>query len=219
MRKTILIVFIVLFGVYSCQIDESYHFTKDFSGTTKLSIDMERYLSIMPDSAGKRRNFIDSLDIKVNEGMDKIQTIEGISNAHSSWNEDSTVFYVAYDFAGVDELNNARKFSKKMSDEGKGEQSDVSKEDDKKDSYGQFLQDGRKKLIYRHFNPKAKEEQNEKMKKGFEDMFKITLTFTFERKIKSVSHPKVQFFMNENKVVIDQTVFTEPQTDIIFELK
>lgn len=218
MRNLILFSILLLLGVTSCQVDEAYHFNNDFSGTTEMSVDMTRYLGVIPDSTGKRQAFVDTLDLKIQSGLDNLNTIDGISNARFTWNEDSTVFSVAYDFVGLDELNAAREAAKKMGKEQKDNKGEVSasKEKEKKSSYGEFIRKGRKKLIYRHHNPTSKKKSKVD---GFEKMFKVNLIFTFERDIKSVSHPKAQMFPNENKVIIDQAVLTDTVTDVLFELK
>ncbi len=214
MKQTGLLAAFLIMLTYSCQIEESYHFKKDFSGTSKISVDMVRYLGILPDSTGKRKAFIDSLDLKLTEGLHNFEKLDGISNTRTTWNKDSTVFSFAFDFTGITELNNARRLSNEMSKEQSGEEANTAEKKDER-TYGQFIRKKKKVLVYKHFKPEAESAS----KNNFDDLFKVKLIFSFERSIKSVSHPQAKIFNEENKVVIDEATFKQSITDVIFELK
>lgn len=216
MKILSIIAFLLTICLSSCTITQEYHFNKDFSGTTKLSIDLGTLIEMMAglDSTGtQNQNMKDSLDFVFKESAQKLDSL-GMKNIQYGWEEGTNVLYMSYDFANIDELNKAlnasnsqnEAFNKTISDE----------------PHVYFTQKGRKTLIYT--GPKSKNDiSGNKDMESMKDYYKYAVTFSFDRKIKKIDNPNVVLSDDNKKAELKGSMFEiireEYNSDITFKLK
>lgn len=200
----------------SCSITQEYHFNRDFSGTTKLSIDMGTLLEMMAglDSTGNQnKDMRDSLDFVFKESAHKLDSL-GMKNINYGWEEGENVLYMSYDFDNIDQLNKALNasstqnsaFNKTISDE----------------PHVYFTKKGKKSLIYT--GPKSKNDiSGNKDMESMKEYYKYAVIFNFERKIKAIDNPNVTQSDDKKSAELRGSMFEiireEYNSDITFKLK
>lgn len=207
--------FFLVISFTSCTITQEFQFKKDFSGNTRLSIDMGSLMEMMAgmDSTGTQtQSMKDSLDFVFKESIGKLDSI-GIKNIKYGWEEGSQVLYISYDFDDIDMLNK----SLNASNQGNA-------------AFGQavgsephvyFARKG-KTLTYKGIkstNDAANSADMESMK----DYYKYNLLFGFERKVVNVDNLNVVVSPDKKKAELKGSMFEiikpEFNSDITFKLK
>jgi hypothetical protein len=209
--KIIIIVF--SFWLSSCTIVQEYHFNKDFSGNTKLSIDMGSLMQMMSgmDSTGASiQSMKDSLNFVFTESAEKLQEL-GMKNIKFGWKDTSYVLFMSYDFDNIETLNKALNstntqnaaLTKTLSNE----------------PHNYFTLKG-KTLTYK--GPKSDKEAPKDME-SMEDYYQYSLIFTFDKKVIKVDNPGVSLSPDGKKVELSGSMFKiirpDFNSDITFKLK
>lgn len=211
--KALLLFLVVL--LTSCTITQEFHFNKDFSGSTKLSIDMGSLIEMMAsmDSSGLQSNAIkDSLDMVFDKNLGKLDSI-GVKNVKYGWEEGNKILYLSYDFKDIEMLNKSLTASESAN--GAFGNPDSTK------SHVFFTLKG-KTLIYKGLKS-TKEANNSQDMESMKDYYKYNLFFTFERKVKSIDNPNVVLSPDGKRVELKGSMFEiikpEYNSDIKFKLK
>lgn len=205
---------LVLF-LTSCTITQEFHFNRNYSGTSKMMIDMGSFMDMMAgmDSTGVQgADMKDSLDFAFNESAKKLEGI-GVTNIQYGWQDDNKVMFLSYDFPDIDVLNKALN----ASDDGN---TSFMKADDN-DDHVYFIRKG-KTLTYQGVKSK-----NDSINMGdmasMKDMYKFKLIFTFDRKVKKVDNPNISLSESNKKAVLSASLFDvirpEYNATIKFKLK
>ena len=186
----------VLFLLSSCvNVEESYHFHNDGSGSASISIDVADVMDMM-NSLGTR---LDSLAddnetlssdelFSENESVKLLKEIDGISNVESLNDVNKQVIGFSFDFENINALNEAKK-AEKLSEELKatGIEGGTAESD-------QFIMK-RKKLLRVVETGKANDSPEEMsqddkdmltMMKSFMEGYTYKVTYTFDRRVKRV---------------------------------
>jgi phosphoribosyl-AMP cyclohydrolase len=207
------IAFLILVSFTSCTITQEYHFNKDFSGNTKLSIDMGTFMQMMAgmDSTGSStRSMKDSLNIVFDESAQKLKDL-GVKNIKLGWEENSDILYMSYDFDNIDILNNALNAAN-------AQNATISKTIS--DEPHTYFSRKRKTLIYK--GPKSSKDAPKDME-SMSEYYQYALIFTFDRKVKKVDNPNVTLSPDGQKVELKGSMFkvikTDFNSDIKFKLK
>ncbi|MFN8257474.1 MAG: hypothetical protein U0W24_17395 [Bacteroidales bacterium] len=211
--KTLLLFFVLFFT--SCTITQEFHFNKDFSGSTKLSIDMGSLIEMMAsmDSSGLQSNAIkDSLDMVFDKNLGKLDSI-GVKNVKYGWEEGNKILYLSYDFKDIEMLSKSLTASESAN--GAFGNADSTK------SHVFFTLKG-KTLSYKGLKSTNEASNNPDME-SMKDYYKYNLIFTFERKVKSIDNPNVVLSPDGKRVELKGSMFEiirpEYNSDIKFKLK
>jgi len=211
--KTIFFFLVISFA--SCTITQEFQFNKDFSGNTKMSIDMGSLMEMMAsvDSAGnKTQDMKDSLDFVFKESLGKLDSL-GIKNIKYGWEEGTYVLYMSYDFDDIETLNK----SLNASNQGNAAFSQtVSAE-----PHVYFTRKG-KTLTYK--GPKSTNDVGANADlESMKDYYKYSLIFNFERKIKNIDNKNVTISTDNKRAELNGSMFEiirpEYNSDIQFKLK
>jgi hypothetical protein len=204
--------FILIF-CSSCTIEQVYHFNKDFSGSTRLSIDMKSFMQMMAgmDSTGKPSlNMKDSLNFLFSENAKALEEI-GIKNIKLGWQDSSDVFFMSYDFDNIETLNKAMN---SVNSQNATFSNTIGTE-----AHTYFSTKG-KKLIYKG---QKSEKGSSKEMESMSEYYHYALIFTFDRKIKKVDNPNVMLFPDckraELKGSMLEILKADFNSDITFKLK
>jgi hypothetical protein len=206
-------VLILILALSSCTIVQEYHFNKDFSGTSKLSIDMGSFMEMMAgmDSTGNSiKNMRDSLNLVFDENAQKLKEF-GIKNIKLGWKDSSNIMFMTYDFDDLESLNqalnsaNAQNVALTKSATG--------------EPHTYFSKKG-KTLIYK--GPKNDKESPKEME-SMSEYYQYQLIFTFDRKVKKVDNPNVTVSPDKKSVELKgnmlQILRSDFNSDITFNLK
>lgn len=212
--NSIIIFIILLFS--SCTITQEYTFNKDFSGTTKLSIDMTSFMDMMEgmDSTGtSTEEMQDSLDFVFNESAQKLDSV-GVKNIQFGWEKDSKILFMSYEFKDLEQLNKALNAS---STQNTAISNSISKE-----PHVYFIQKGKKTLTYT--GPKSdKDVSGNKDMESMKDYYKYAVVFKFKQKIKKIDNPNVTLSSDNKQAELKGSMFEiirpEYNSDITFKLK
>jgi len=205
----------LLISFTSCTITQEYNFNKDFSGNTKLSIDMGSLMEMMSgmDSAGvKTQDMKDSLDFVFKESKAKLDSL-GIKNIKYGWEEGTNILFMSYDFDNVETLNESLNASNKGN---AAFNQTISSE-----PHVYFSRKG-KTLTYK--GPKSdKDIGNNADMQSMKDYYKYALIFNFQRKIKKIDNPNVKLSNDNKKAELNGSMFEiirpDYNSDINFKLK
>jgi phosphoribosyl-AMP cyclohydrolase len=202
------------FLVHSCTIIQEYHFNKDFSGNTQLSVDMGSFMQMMAgmDSTGaSTQNMKDSLDFIFTENVKKLEEL-GIKNVKYGWKEDSNVLFMSYDFSDIESLNSALNSS--------NSQNSALSKTLNNEPHTYFSRKG-KTLMYK--GPKSEKDVSNKDMESMADYYQYSLIFNFDRKVKKVDNPNVTISPDNKKVELSGSMFKiirpDYNSDITFKLK
>jgi hypothetical protein len=200
----------------SCTITQEYTFNKDFSGSSKLSIDMSSFLEMMAgmDSSGtSMQEMQDSLDFVFKESAHKLDSV-GVKNINYGWEKGTKILFMSYDFKDLEELNTALNASNTQN-------TAVSKSiSDEPHVY--FTKKGKKTLMYS--GPKSdKDVSGNKDMESMKDYYKYAVIFNFKRKIKKIDNPNVTLSSDNKRAELKGSMFEiirpEYNSDITFKLK
>jgi len=169
-----LFVAILSLFMFGCVVKQEVYFNRDFSGNYKYSFDFTEYINYM----GEGEEGSDSLTMK-NEDFEEylnfvktsLNEIDGITNLKIVNDADNGVVYFTYNFANVDALNAAMKYSTLMETEpAQG---------------APFFQLKKKTLTYiRHAIPQEEPVEGEEDTSYMNDMFSWEFTIGFEGEMK-----------------------------------
>jgi len=209
------LVFILAISFTSCTITQEFQFNKDFSGNTRLSIDMGSLMEMMSgmDSSGiQTKNMKDSLDFVFNESKFKLDSM-GIKNIKYGWEDGSNILFMSYDFDNIETLN------KSINASNKGNAAFGKAINSEPHTY--FTLKG-KNLTYK--GPKSNNETgNSPDMESMKDYYKYNIVFTFERKIKKSDNPNFVISPDGKKAELRGSMFEiiKPgyNSDITFKLK
>jgi phosphoribosyl-AMP cyclohydrolase len=208
MKAARILSFILLLSVTSCTIIQEYHFNKDFSGTSKLSIDMASFMQMMAgmDSTGNStKSMRDSLDLVFSESSKKLEEF-GIKNIKLDWVDNSDILYMTYDFDNK-AINASNAQNAALSNT-------ISTE-----PHTYFSRNG-KKLIYK--GPKSDKESPKEME-SMSEYYKYSLIFTFDRKVKKMDNNNYTLSPDKKKVELSGSMLkilkSDFNSDITFTLK
>jgi len=197
----------------SCTIIQEYHFNRDFSGTTSLSIDMGSFMQMMGgmDSTGNSiQTMKDSLNFVFTENAKKLEEI-GIKNIRLGWRDSSDVLFMTYDFDDVESLNKALNSA--------NEQNAKLSKDIRTEPHDYFTKKG-KTITYK--GPKSYKESSKQIE-SMSEYYKYALIFTFDRKVKKVDNPNATISPDRKKVelkgTMQQMLKSDFNSDITFKLK
>ncbi len=199
----------------SCTITQEFQFNKDFSGNTKLSIDMGSLMEMMAglDTTGtKTKDMKDSLDFVFKESLVKLDSL-GIKNIKYGWEEGTYVLFMSYDFDNIETLNK----SLNASNQGNAAFSQTVSAA----PHEYFSRNG-KTLTYK--GPKSANEMSKNADlESMKDYYKYSLIFNFERKIKKIDNKNVTLSSDNKKAELNGSMFEiispEYNSDITFKLK
>jgi hypothetical protein len=209
------VIFIIAISLTSCTITQEFHFNKNFSGNTKLSIDMGSLMDMMSgmDSSGvNSKNMKDSMDFVFKESKEKLDSI-GIKNIQFGWEEGTNILFMSYDFDNIEMLN------KSLNASNQGNAAFGKTIDSQPHTY--FVLKG-KELSYK--GPKSSNDisQNADMQ-SMKDYYKYKIAFNFERKIKKSDNPAFIISPDNKKAELSGSMFEiirpEFNSDVKFKLK
>jgi hypothetical protein len=213
MKVLIIVTLFILLSFGSCTIVQEYHFNKDFSGNTRLSIDMASFMQMMAgmDSTGTSTlGMKDSLNLVFSESAKKLEEI-GIKNIKLGWQDSSDVLYMTYDFDNIETLNNAINSSNSQN---AALSNTISTE-----PHTYFSKKG-KTLMYK--GPKSEKGPSKEME-SMSEYYQYSLIFTFDRKVKKVDNPNVTLSPDNKRVELKGSMFkilkSDFNSDITFKLK
>lgn len=214
MKTLIYILLLVCIFLPGCTIIQEYHFNKDFSGNTRLSIDMETFLQMMSgmDTTGSsNQNMKDSLDFVFSEGAAKLREA-GVTNINHGWEPNSNILFMSYEFSDIEMLNKAL-------NESNAQNASLSKSLGNQE-HVYFLREG-KSLYYR--GPKSERDSIGKDMESMNEYYHYSLIFTFDHKIKKVDNPNVKLSSDKKKAEMSGSMFKiirpDYNSDINFRLK
>jgi len=215
MKKLHFIIFFLSLIFTSCTITQEFHFKKDFSGSTKIAIDMTTFMEMMAgmDSTGTQSaGMKDSLDFAFKENAEKLKAM-GMKNIKYGWQDDDKVMFLSYDFTDIEVLNKALN----ASDDGN---SAFMKSEDN-DNHVYFTLKG-KTLTYQGVKSNNDSLNTNEMA-AMKDYYKYKLIFTFDRKVKKVDNPNISLTDKNKKATLEASLFDivtpEYNSTIIFKLK
>jgi hypothetical protein len=207
------LVLLIILAFNSCTIVQEYHFNKDFSGTSKLSIDMGSFIEMMAgmDSTGNSvKNMRDSLNLVFDENAQKLKEF-GIKNIKLGWKDSSDIMYMSYDFDNLESLNQAINSA--------NAQNVALTKSSTNEPHTYFSKNG-KTLIYK--SPKTDKESPKEME-SMSEYYQYQLIFTFDRKVKKVDNPNVTVSKDKKSVELKGNMFQilhkDFNSDITFNLK
>jgi len=213
MKAFRIVSFILLLSFSSCTIIQEYHFNKDFSGSTKLSIDMASFMQMMAgmDSTGNStQSMRDSLNMVFTESSITLEEL-GIKNIKLGWVDNSDILYMTYDFDDIETLNKAINSSNAQN---AALSSTINTE-----SHTYFSRNG-KSLSYK--GPKSVKESPKEME-SMSEYYKYSLIFTFDRKIKKIDNKNYKLAPDKKKVELNGSMLkilkSDFNSDITFKLK
>jgi len=207
--------FILALFLASCTITQEFKFNKDFSGNTKLSIDMGSLMEMMSgmDSTGtQNKNMKDSLDFLFKESKEKLDSL-GIKNIKFGWENGTDILFMSYDFDNIATLNKTLNASNQGNSAfGKA----ISTE-----PHIYFTLKG-KELSYK--GPKSNNDLgNNPDMQSMKDYYKYIVIFNFERKIKKSDNPNFVISADNTRAELNGSMFEilKPgyNSDITFKLK
>jgi len=208
------IVIILLISISSCTITQEFNFNKNFSGNTRLAIDMGSLMEMMSgmDSSGvKTQDMKDSLDFVFQESKVKLDSL-GIKNIKYGWEEGTNILFMSYDFDNIETLNKSLNASSQGSAFGKTLSSEP---------HTYFTLKG-KELSYK--GPKSSNDvSNNADMESMKDYYKYVLIFNFTRTIKKTDNPKFILSPDNKRAELNGSMFEiirpEFNSDIKFKLK
>jgi hypothetical protein len=213
MKVLKILAFLILLTYSSCTIVQEYHFNKDFSGSTHLSIDMASFMQMMAgmDSTGSSTlSMKDSLNLVFSESAKKLEEI-GIKNIKLGWEDSSDVLYMTYDFDNIETLNNAINSSNSQN---AALSNTIS---NKPHTY--FSKKG-KALTYK--GPKSEKDPTKEME-SMSEYYQYDIIFTFDRKVKKLDNPNFSLSPDRKKVELKGSMLkilkSDFNSDITFKLK
>jgi len=162
------------FLIYSCSVQETFHFNTDYSGQYTFEFNYSELASFDTSSAMKSE-----MGESFYELESELKKIDGINNiVIVSDNEKGTVL-VSYDFENLEALNKAN----------------YNKENDSYDKL--FSLEGKKLLFITDFSDEIQEYKESDMNEdeildNIESLLDYTITFTFDRKIKVLEKKNIQ---------------------------
>lgn len=209
------ITYFLLLFLTSCTITQEFHFNKNFSGSSKMTIDMGTFMNMMAgmDSTGTQgAEMKDSLDFAFNESAQKLEGV-GVTNIKYGWQNDNKIMFLSYDFPNIDVLNKALN----ASDDGNSAFMRAQDEGD----HVYFIRKG-KTLTYQGIKSK-----NDTVNMGdmasMKDMYKYKLVFSFDRKVKKLDNPNIALSEDKKRAVLSASLFDvirpEYNSTIKFKLK
>lgn len=181
MKKRLLNVLLVvglLSLVFGCTIKQEVFFNKDFSGNYKYSFDFVEYISYMGEdqadsTALKNEDFVEYLGVV----KSALQDMNGISNLKIVNDAENGLVYFNYDFANVQALNAAMKYSTLMELEPK--------------INSPYFELKKKTLTYiRHAEPAEEAAEGEEDTSYMNEMFKWEFNISFESGMKKYNVQK-----------------------------
>lgn len=159
---------------YSCSVQETFHFNKDFSGHYTFEFNYSQLASLDTSSDMKSE-----MGESFYELENELKKINGISNILIlTDNEEGTVM-VSYDFENLEALNKANY-------------------NEENDSYDKlFTLDGKKLLFITDFSDEIQEYKESDMDEdeildNIESLLDYTITFSFDRKIKVLEQENIE---------------------------
>jgi len=215
MKKLLIISLLSLFFISSCTITQEFHFNKDFSGTVKISVDMNMFVEVMKsmDTSSKANSFSDSLKYAFGESKSKLDSI-GATNVNYKWNDSTNIMFLSFDFKDIDMLNVSLNATNETNNE-------LTKNVSTK-PHVFFKRKGKKTLIYESNKSKKTQKTSSEMS-SMKDYYKYNIIFTFDRKIKKVQNPNIIHKEKSKKVELKGNMFDmmkeEYDSKIIFKLK
>jgi hypothetical protein len=209
------LVFILAVSFTSCTITQEFQFNKDFSGNTKLSIDMGSLVDMMAgmDSSGTQsKNMKDSLDFVFKESKFKLDSI-GIKNIKYGWEEGTNILFMSYDFDNIETLN------KSISASNQGNAAFGKTINSEPHTY--FTLKG-KELTYK--GPKSNNDEGSSPDmESMKDYYKYNIIFIFDRKIKKSDNPNFVISPDGKRAELKGSMFEiiKPSynSDVKFKLK
>ena len=183
----------ILFLFASCSITQEFHFNKDFSGTSKISIDMSQAKTFMSgmDSTGKD-NSLDTLDKSFAETAELLKKA-GAENIKYGWNDDKTILSISYDFKDIETLN-------RTSREG-GDAGEIITGKAGSEKKAEFFGKG-KKFTYKAPEKTEKDTLfNSDEMAGMKDYFKYTLKFSFDRQVKKYDNKNAVLSADKKEII------------------
>lgn len=214
--------FCVVIASSACfDIEETYNFRKDGSGTATVKLDMSQMIDMMAsfagslDSTGEADESIDELFAE-NEAAANLGRIPGISNVKDLNDKEAGIIGYSYEFTDVEALNNAlvaTEGSLNM-EEIMGQETETGGESD---AENRFVKKGKKlQRIYvmpaQEDDEEDLDEEEEQYKQMAEMMFAdhyYTIEYIFEQDVKKVAK-------NKNASVSGRTVtIKEPLTKLM----
>jgi hypothetical protein len=215
--KTVFVAAITLM-LFGCVIKQEIYFNKDFSGRYKYTFDFTEYISYM---GGGEEETDDSLMMK-NEDFEEylsyvkkeLKNISGISDIKIFNDADNGTVYFSYNFANVDALNAAMKFSSLMALEPV--------------ENAPYFNAKKKNLTYiRHATPKEEIEETEEGGEDTDymnDFFRWEFVLEFEADVKKfdVQKDTMLTISNNNKTFVENgNIFNvaEKESKWVFKTK
>lgn len=193
----ILLISLTLFG--SCNITQEYTFNKDFSGVSKLEIDMSAMVSMLGGiDSSKSLTAIDTLSQSLEKVAEEFKNL-GAKNIKIGDKNNKTVLFISYEFDNIDVLNNV--ISANSTSMLNANFTDSSSEKAK------FKKKGKHKLTY--IAPKIKNDTllHNKDMEAMKDYYNYTLKFNFATKIKKLKSEKATLSSDKKSIQFSGSVF------------
>lgn len=182
MKKNLTLIIVAIIFQTSCNISQSYHFNKDFSGSAETAIEMGELITFMNsmDTSGNS-NSLDTLDRTFAIVADELKTA-GAKNVKYGWKNEKSTLFIKYDFDNIESLNKLMEASDK--------QSIMALTGGDTNSNVKFTLKGKSKLIYN-----APEISNDTLKDNeqmaaMKDYIKFNINFSFEKEIKKIDNER-----------------------------
>ncbi len=206
--------FLLLFSLGACSIEEEIHFNKDFSGKLTRSLDfsgmMQMAKSLNPEGDSAKNPLEQGMPEELSPELD----IEGIRNFKMNMDKEGAI-NLSFDFDNLDALNKAyNKLTmenmknipglESMGSNGGGFTPGTLSDDEVENTETnttpkpEHLYFARKGKNFYYYPSKSDTEENNEMEgsgmdlEGIGDMLKIETKFVFDRKIKKVSNNSTQ---------------------------
>ena len=111
-----LILFTTLF--IGCTFHQEVHFNDDWSGTSKMTIDMSAMMALQGDGDGEESGMSLMNDEDFQESLKEMEQQEGISNVKVKEDTAKGIYEISYDFVNIELLNEGMSGSNMLADDG-----------------------------------------------------------------------------------------------------
>jgi len=182
LKRFIILTPLILLFLGACNITQEYTFNKDFSGTSKLEIDMSAMIGMLGDNDSTKINSLDTISFAFKKMAEEYKKM-GAKNVKFGSKGNNTIYYLSFDFQNIEDLNNL------LSSKG-SEMLGASFLGDTTSAKAKFIKKGKRKLIYDAPEVKNDTLFNNKEMASMKDYYNYTLKFNFATKIKKVESDK-----------------------------
>jgi len=188
----------LIVSTLGCTVKQEYHFNRDMSGKTVSTIDMSLVNAfINPEDAesSELNTTFDTLDVFMDNAVNDLKLIEGLSNINWSWNDEKNVIFLTYNFKNLESLNQSLSTNN---------YSYLTSSDNRMTP--KFTKKGRK-LIYEIPEIKMDTVFNDEKTKEMRSFFKYELSFIFDKPVRKLKNKNATLSDDKTKVILETSMF------------